>query len=264
MNKKKLRIALAISLVAVLIVGATWAYLSDVTQKKKNVFTFSSGLTAELYEPEWDGEDENGQTTPADNPDLGKNKADDILPGAVLPKNPYIINTCNVDEFVAMKVTFRHAKDGFELTEDQMELLNQMMSLDIDSTNWFLYKGGENSPIFYYMYRGTPTGTANGLQPGTLQPGLKTHELFTEVTFDIGIDNDEMNWLSGLGTLELGGKDIPGLREGLEIYIEGAAVQASAFPEGFIDDITDFPNNYDTNGLMSDLEDLLRSAPYFP
>lgn len=69
-TKKIVTGAIALSLITVMAVGGTMAYLTKTTEKRANNFTFASeGLNAILTEPNWDGiidyeYDENGNITP--------------------------------------------------------------------------------------------------------------------------------------------------------------------------------------------------------
>ncbi len=54
-NKKILAGAAALGIVATVAVGGTLAYLTDITEKRANQFTFSEPISAILTEPDWDG-----------------------------------------------------------------------------------------------------------------------------------------------------------------------------------------------------------------
>lgn len=83
-TKKIVTGVIALSLVMVMAVGGTMAYLTKQTEKRANNFTFASeGLNANLTEPDWDGVidyeyDDDGNITPIyeyiDNPDYDKSK----------------------------------------------------------------------------------------------------------------------------------------------------------------------------------------------
>lgn len=83
-TKKIVTGAVALSLVMVMAVGGTMAYLTKQTEKRANNFTFASeGLNANLIEPDWDGVidyeyDESSDITPIydyiANPDYDESK----------------------------------------------------------------------------------------------------------------------------------------------------------------------------------------------
>lgn len=54
-NKKILAGITALGIVATIAVGGTFAYLTDLTEKRANNFTFSEPISAILTEPAWDG-----------------------------------------------------------------------------------------------------------------------------------------------------------------------------------------------------------------
>lgn len=106
MQKKNMsKIIAAVLLVAVLLVGATFAYLSDITNTKTNVFSFSADIKGVLEEPNWPGDQENLPPDPKP-----------------IPKDPQIRNTCTEDEYVAIKLTFQTG-DGTKLDATQVARL---------------------------------------------------------------------------------------------------------------------------------------------
>ncbi len=54
-NKKVLTGAVTLGIIATVAVGGTLAYLTDITEKRANNFTFSEPISAILTEPAWDG-----------------------------------------------------------------------------------------------------------------------------------------------------------------------------------------------------------------
>ncbi len=99
MKKKSLISMLAtLSLVGVIMVGATLAYLTDKTDDVVNTFTIGK-VDINLTEPNWKPED-----------------GLDVEPGAEIAKDPTVTNTGKNDAFVAVKVTGMDAMAvvGFE------------------------------------------------------------------------------------------------------------------------------------------------------
>ena len=99
MKKKSLISMLAtLSLVGVIMVGATLAYLTDKTDDVVNTFTIGK-VDINLTEPNW-------------KPEEGL----DLEPGAEIAKDPTVTNTGKNDAFVAVKVTGMDAMAavGFE------------------------------------------------------------------------------------------------------------------------------------------------------
>lgn len=90
MMKKNLALTLsALALTAVVTVGGTLAYLSDVTETAQNVFASSNNITGHLTETDWSSKDGSSYT-----------------PGKVLAKTPLItLKKDSVDSYVAMVVS---------------------------------------------------------------------------------------------------------------------------------------------------------------
>lgn len=113
MNKKKTIIA-AIVLLLVLLVGGAIAYFTDTTEKMTNTFTIGK-VDIELTEPTWTS--------------TGKAKAESIMPGDVIEKDPTVkVATDSEDAWVFIKIEvpclnndelFTYVPDGAwaELTE---------------------------------------------------------------------------------------------------------------------------------------------------
>ena len=91
MSKRKiLLLALSACMVAILAVGGTLAYFTDVSDVKRNVFTVGD-VEIELTEPNWEAE--------------GKEEAEDVYPGEALKKDPTVENTGTNPCFVRVGIT---------------------------------------------------------------------------------------------------------------------------------------------------------------
>ena len=55
MKKRIMKILTALSVVAVITVGGTLAYLHTITETKSNVFSSDKNISIQLREPAWDG-----------------------------------------------------------------------------------------------------------------------------------------------------------------------------------------------------------------
>lgn len=143
MKKKSLLIAaLSLLAVAAIAVGSTFAWLSNQTGPVKNTFTVSQkGITIDLKEPAWDNQTFDGTgTIPA--ADLGQTKAQNIVPGRVIPKDPQVKNTCDHAAWVAIKLDY--TMGGAAAT---FENLAKQVSLDF--TDAWVAKDAGNT-VFYY------------------------------------------------------------------------------------------------------------------
>ena len=195
-KKRNLIIALSLLLVATIAIGATVAYLSARTDTKKNVFTFSPNIKAELDEPTWDPE-----------------KAEDLVPGNIVPKDPQITNTSEngISEYVAMKLVFTDGSDAqlSDVSTDNNYVGKLLSLIDINwnTTDWQLANGamaGKSEQIWVYK--------------SELAPGATTNPIFTTVTIKDTVTPAELSWLADV-------------LEGFNIVIDGAAVQYEVFAD---------------------------------
>lgn len=161
--KKKVVLSLgSLALVGAIAVGGTLAYLSSVTETKKNVFSGSNGIHGELTETEWN-EDE----------------ASNYYPGKVIAKNPQIVNDMNSsDAYVAVTVNFIDTTKGTNLTYKEFLAY---ASVDFNKTDWKKVDTNFKDKTLVYMYN------------NVLAPGAATKELFTEVTINTGIQTVIVN-----------------------------------------------------------------------
>ena len=119
-EKKKrgaLAIILAIAFVAILAIGGTFAYLTYTANQTPNRFTTDPNITADVLEPMWTNAIQ-ADDTATDDVDEGvyasdgtaiPTAADNMLPGSVVAKNPFVVNTSKngSNEYVGMKLQFQ-------------------------------------------------------------------------------------------------------------------------------------------------------------
>lgn len=168
MAKKKsnslIKFLIIISLTAVLGIGATLAYLHDITDTKKNVFTSDRKISIQLREPEWDGynfNDEPGgdgttakpEITGTELENLGITQASSYVPGAKIPKNPQIRNNgekgTGVSSYVALKVEYFNDADEKVSYEDFKKAYLEGDGIAFDS-KWTLLDNKSNEQIYLY------------------------------------------------------------------------------------------------------------------
>lgn len=116
-----IKILITLSLIAVIGIGATLAYLHDITETKKNVFTSNKRISIQLREPLWDGygySDEPGGDGTSAKPGitgdalekLGLTQAQGYTPGQNIPKDPQVKNngtgSTGVPAYVSLKVQY--------------------------------------------------------------------------------------------------------------------------------------------------------------
>lgn len=223
-QSKRMKVILSICLVAVLAIGGTWAYLSTQTQKLTNVFTFQENITADLTEPGWTGgTDENDNGIP--------DAAENMVPGSEVSKDPQITNTSNIDEYVAIKLTFQDGS-GNTLSQADMTKLMGLITIQSGTTStynvadWTLAvtsEAGKSEQTWYYNT--LLTHTTNNL----------TSAIFDSILINEDISSADFAWLNGTygevkaedGTVTTQGTGLGGF----QIHIEGAAVQADVFAD---------------------------------
>lgn len=154
--KKVILAALAVATVACVTASMTVAYLTDSTEKITNLFTGSDNVTATLYEPTWDGSSEtnsNGLTDEQQVADTdvlyGEEEAKKYILGDAINKNPKIANTCDTDEYVAIKLIYKiklNANDN-EYTEVTKEEFDKLVTIGGWNNDWA--KQG-NTDIYVY------------------------------------------------------------------------------------------------------------------
>ena len=111
-----LAIVLAIAFVAILGIGGTFAYLTWTTNQTPNRVTTDPVVTADLLEPTWTtaakasaeatDDDKKGKASDGEYIPLA---ADNMLPGAEVAKNPFIVNTSKNGSkvYAGMKLQFQ-------------------------------------------------------------------------------------------------------------------------------------------------------------
>lgn len=170
------------------------AYFTD-HEVQTNILTVGK-VSINLYEPKWDGEDENGpdvDKTP-ENPDLGVNEGKDIYPLKEIPKDPTIKNIGINSSWIYMEVKLPKAEvitangDG---TRNERKM-TELFSYDIDD-NWEEItpdkikeenKASTEYNTYIYAYK-TPLKGSKNLVDGndSVYDGEKTTPLFDKIVF---------------------------------------------------------------------------------
>lgn len=157
-NKKKIAMTLgAMALTAVVAIGGTLAYLSSVTETKKNEFTSSKNIGGTVEETEWDKKHPDGWT--------------DYQPGESSAKDPKIVLTeGSSSAWAAMRLDYLDAADN----KLSYEKFQKYAAHDGINEGWKLIaQNGEGSDL--YMYETVVTDTA------------PTTPLFDNITVGAGI-----------------------------------------------------------------------------
>lgn len=197
MAKKKrnsiIKFLILISLTAVLGIGATLAYLQDITETKRNVFASNKKISIQLREPKWDGyefADEPGGDgttakegiTGADLEELGVTQAGSYVPGADIPKDPQVRNSgkegTGVSAYVALKVEYFNDADEKVSYEDFKKAYLKEKGIAFNQ-NWTLLNVGNIDQIYLYN---------NILEIGA---DTSADPLFREVPLSLGLEPKE-------------------------------------------------------------------------
>lgn len=187
-KKKLIKGLVAVALIAIIGIGATFAYLSFQTDTKTNKFTSDKNVTGSIKEKNWTYGDDGWKT---------------YQPGDITTKDPVITNdSTGVDVYVAMKVTCK-ANEG---TGDQSAItFADLQKKYVDIFHGYSTLAGESNDKGDNVVNITSlnsTTTANGIdstkwaatsQDGfyiyktTLAPGKQTAPLFDAVRVKTGI-----------------------------------------------------------------------------
>ena len=187
MNKKRtLLTVVAMILVCVLSVMGTVAYLTDKTDPVENTFIAAGGgklieddgaLTLQEHEAtkvmdddEWTGKYEiknNAATKTA--------QTYDVLPGMVIPKDPYVTITKKTDTPAYLYVeVINNLSFSTMVTVTEGETTKEVDSLDIDSTQWLEINVGGDREVYVYTTDGTnPAIVTSDLGPVYIIEGNK-------------------------------------------------------------------------------------------
>lgn len=195
---------LSIALIAVIGVGSTLAYYSASAGDKTNVFTFSENIRAELSEPNWDA-DEGLKLTP----------------GKQIKKDPMVTNTCDISEYVALRLTFQYKDKTTQMSQADLDKLLSLIVIDWNvgagSNQWTIQSGSGTAQITYLYNQVLASGEVSSPVMNSFRVKTKTD----------GLTEEQLYWLQGV-KLENGVfvEDAAALG-GFNIKVEGAAIQAT-------------------------------------
>lgn len=145
MKKTKVLLGVAaLGLVAAIGIGATLAYFTD-TDNVSNTINMGS-VSGTLFETTTNDIEDADPTTDGIQTTTG-NQYDQVLPGAKLDKDPYIIlDADSKDAYLRVKMNIT-LKEGTEATNEQLAALSELEAgLDIDTDLW------QKSEDGYYYY----------------------------------------------------------------------------------------------------------------
>lgn len=182
-NKKRIATTLgAMALTAVIAVGGTLAYLSSITETKKNMFTGSENITTELTEEKWE-------------------KGKEYTPGESLFKNPVIHNlgsgSSAVSMYTGVKVQFFDNDDqkiSYNTFIQKYGTIRYLTNGSLDDPNFevdtAIYADGFNPA--WTPVAGTLDSTEGVFlnytkEGGIVAPGTATEAVFDQVVVNVGI-----------------------------------------------------------------------------
>lgn len=139
----------------------------------------------------------------------GDEAAQNMIPGATANKNPIITNTCDINEYVAAKITFVYAEGsanaGKPLNLTDLTKVTDVISIDYNTEttdDWERIEGSEGTLSQVFSYK------------SIVDPGVSTAPIFNSVTVSKGATNEQIKALEDMG--------------GFAIWIEGYAAQSDA------------------------------------
>ena len=162
MNKKGLLAgALVVVSVAAISIGSTFALLKDTTEAKVNVFTAAAGLEGQLKEDAFDGCDY-GVARPDTFTDesLGIVKAQKVVPGRAIPKDPQVKNNSDASKGVSAWVAIKlEVKCDGKTGSDAMNEIKKFADINFSDT----WEAAADGITFYYKTAGAPQGETTAL-----------------------------------------------------------------------------------------------------
>ncbi|MCH1981314.1 SipW-dependent-type signal peptide-containing protein [Ruminococcus sp. OA3] len=140
-NKKFRNTLIALSLVAVVGIGGTLAYLTHITNTETNTFTMGKGITGETDEPNWDEEE-----------------AQNFTPGKVIAKDPLIRNLSDESTdpvFAAATIQYQVKNEADEWVDTTYAELDKFINIKsgaplADGFNTADWKMAKDNTIAYY------------------------------------------------------------------------------------------------------------------
>lgn len=170
-NKKRIATTLgAMALTAVIAIGGTLAYLSNITETKRNTFTSSGNIKGEIEESDWETNHPNGWN--------------DYKPGEATAKSPVVsLEKGSESAYVAMKLSFKNFTEADENNENGVlmsyDTFKAYASHDGIKAGWKLIaknKLGEELYAYNDKVEASETTAAS------------TAPIFTKVTVNAGIE----------------------------------------------------------------------------
>ncbi|MCH5325408.1 MAG: hypothetical protein J1E39_09340 [Eubacterium sp.] len=166
--------------------------------------------------PRYDSKD------PDYNPKYGDEEAQNMVPGRVAPKDPFISNIGVTDEWIAAKITFVYAEGtpnaGQQLSDSDYILLCDIIDIDYDadkaSGNSWVRPEGESAALKEQIFFYNKIVKGNNELSNT-KVSDKTAPIFTKVTVSKDATTEQIKYFEDLG--------------GFAIWIEGYAVQSEQF-----------------------------------
>lgn len=163
-EKKKrgaLAIILAIAFVAILAIGGTFAYLTYTANQTPNRFTTDPNITADVLEPMWTNAIDTTNTYKASDGTAVPEKADNMMPGDEVAKNPFVVNTSKngSSEYAGLKLQFQKYVDTSNDSTENGSYVN-MTSSEVDALFAVYAFGGTESAA-----TGSETTTAGWTTP---------------------------------------------------------------------------------------------------
>ncbi len=173
--------------------ASSLSYMND-SARAVNEFTFvgENGLAAILTEPEW-------------NPQRGLL----IVPNTVIPKDPQVTNIseADLDELVALRLEFIYTdtcpevrKRGMVLEKQDMEYVSEVFQIDYNSDSegdWVRFDGEDGTePVQHFYY-------SHILKRNLPARGDTTIPLFTRLTVDPSVDNEQFSHIQKIGGFDI-------------------------------------------------------------
>ncbi len=119
----------------------------------------------------------------------GIDEAKGMIPGKTAEKNPLVRNTCDEDEWVALKLTFVYSGTKNKLSAADLAKVNDIITINYNTTDWELITDDSGMMVYYYNSK--------------LAPGTDTSELFSTVSVSYSATNEQIKALEDIGGFSL-------------------------------------------------------------
>ncbi len=119
----------------------------------------------------------------------GMDEAKGMIPGKTADKDPIVRNSCDEDEWVALKLTFVYSGTANKLSAADLAKVSDIITLDYNTEDWELITDDDGAMVYYYKNK--------------LAPGTDTSAIFSKVSVSYSATNEQIKVLEDMGGFSL-------------------------------------------------------------